>query len=85
MRIGSEEVKKYLNERGFRILAAPDQVGQKYHVSRARVALGSLVARPSITAPISSATNQDQLNDRVEGVTFELDKASIALLDEASG
>jgi aryl-alcohol dehydrogenase-like predicted oxidoreductase len=77
-------VKKYLNERGFRILSALDQVGQKYHSSPARVALGWLVARPSVTAAIASATNLDQLNDLAEGVKLELDKASIALLNEAS-
>jgi aryl-alcohol dehydrogenase-like predicted oxidoreductase len=77
-------VKKYLNERGFRILSALDQVGQKYHSSPARVALGWLVARPSVTAAIASATNLDQLNDLAEGVKLELDQASIALLNEAS-
>ena len=77
-------VKKYLNERGFRILAALDQVGEKYHSSPARVALGWLVARQSITAPIASATNLDQLNDLAEGVKLELDHSSIALLDDAS-
>jgi aryl-alcohol dehydrogenase-like predicted oxidoreductase len=77
-------VKKYLNARGFRILSALDQVGQKYHSSPARVALAWLVARPSVTAAIASATNVDQLNDLAEGVKLELDKASIALLNEAS-
>jgi aryl-alcohol dehydrogenase-like predicted oxidoreductase len=77
-------VKKYLNQRGFRILAALDQVGQKYHASPVRVALGWLVARPSITAAIASATNLDQLNDLAEGVKLELDQSSIAVLDEAS-
>jgi aryl-alcohol dehydrogenase-like predicted oxidoreductase len=77
-------VKKYLNERGFRILSALDQVGEKYHSSPARVALGWLVARPSVTAAIASATNLDQLNELAEGVKLELDKASIALLNEAS-
>jgi aryl-alcohol dehydrogenase-like predicted oxidoreductase len=77
-------VKKYLNERGFRILSALDQVGHKYHASPVRVALGWLVARRGITAAIASATNLDQLNDLAEGVKLELDEASIALLNEAS-
>jgi aryl-alcohol dehydrogenase-like predicted oxidoreductase len=46
--------------------------------------LGWLVARPSVTAAIASATNLDQLNELAEGVKLELDKASIALLNEAS-
>jgi aryl-alcohol dehydrogenase-like predicted oxidoreductase len=77
-------VKKYLNERGFRILAALDQVAQKYHSSPARIALAWLIARPSITAPIASATKLDQLKELAEATRLELDKASIELLNEAS-
>jgi aryl-alcohol dehydrogenase-like predicted oxidoreductase len=76
--------KKYLNERGFRILAALDQVAQKYNSSPARVALAWLIARSSITAPIASATKLDQLKELVEAIKLELDKASIELLNEAS-
>ncbi len=77
-------VKKYLNERGFRILAALDQVAQKYNSSAARVALAWLIARPSITAPIASATKLDQLTELVGATRLELDQASIELLNEAS-
>ncbi len=54
-------VRKYLNERGFRILQALDQVAGQLHSTPAKVSLGWLLARPSITAPIASATSQDQL------------------------
>jgi aryl-alcohol dehydrogenase-like predicted oxidoreductase len=77
-------VKKYLNERGFRILAALDQVAQNSHSSSARVALAWLLARPSITAPIVSATSLDQLKDLLEGVRLELQPASLEVLNEAS-
>lgn len=77
-------VTKYLNERGFRILAALDQVAQKYNSSAARVALAWLIARPSITAPIASATKLDQLTELVGATRLELDQASIELLNEAS-
>lgn len=77
-------VKKYLNERGFRILDAMDQVAAKFNSTPARVALAWLIARPSITAPIASATNLEQLNDLIEATKLELDQESIALLNQAS-
>lgn len=77
-------VKAYLNERGFRILAALDSVAKEKSSKPARVALAWLMARPSITAPIASATKLDQLHDLVEATKLELDAASIEKLNEAS-
>jgi aryl-alcohol dehydrogenase-like predicted oxidoreductase len=77
-------VKKYLNERGFRILEALDQVAAKYQASPAQIALAWAVARPRITAPIASATSLEQLNDLIEATKLELDQTSIELLNEAS-
>jgi aryl-alcohol dehydrogenase-like predicted oxidoreductase len=77
-------VKKYLNERGFRILAALDEVAKKYNATPARVSLAWLLARPSITAPIVSATNLDQLNDVIASVELNLDHSSIEILNAAS-
>jgi len=77
-------VKKYLNERGFRIVDALEQVAAQYNSTPAHVALAWLIARPSITAPIASATSLEQLNDLVEATKLELDEAAIELLDGAS-
>ena len=77
-------VKKYLDERGQRILNALDQVAQRYHSTPARIALAWLIARPSITAPIASATNLEQLNDLIEGATLRLDGEAIEALNLAS-
>jgi aryl-alcohol dehydrogenase-like predicted oxidoreductase len=77
-------LKKYVNERGFKILAALDQVAQKYDATPARVSLAWLLARPSITAPIVSATTIEQLNDLIASVELKLDRASIELLNHAS-
>ena len=54
-------VKKYLNERGFRILDALDQVAKRLHATPAQVALAWLMARRTVTAPIASATSLAQL------------------------
>ena len=77
-------VTKYLNERGFKILQALDQVAKKYNATPARVSLAWLLARPSITAPIVSATSLEQLNDLIASVELKLDRSSIELLDLAS-
>jgi aryl-alcohol dehydrogenase-like predicted oxidoreductase len=77
-------VKKYLDERGFRILAALDQVAAKHGSTPGKVAIAWLIARPSITAPIASATSVGQLNDLVDAANLQLDPASIQALDEAS-
>jgi aryl-alcohol dehydrogenase-like predicted oxidoreductase len=77
-------VKKYLNERGFRIVEALDQVAAQYQSTPAQVALAWLIARPSITAPIASATSLEQLNDLVEATKLELGQAAIDVLNQAS-
>ncbi|HKZ03183.1 MAG TPA: aldo/keto reductase, partial [Pyrinomonadaceae bacterium] len=76
-------VKKYLNERGFRILAALDQVAQRQKSTPAQVALAWLIARPSVTAPIASATSLEQLEELLAATKLELDEFSLQLLDEA--
>jgi aryl-alcohol dehydrogenase-like predicted oxidoreductase len=78
-------VKKYLDERGFRILAAVDQVAEKLHSTPGKVAIAWLIARPSITAPIASATSVEQLRDLVDAANLTLDAASIEALNQASG
>lgn len=77
-------VKKYLNERGFKILAALDEVAKQYHSAPAAVSLAWLMARPSITAPIASATSPEQLKDLIAATTLELSQSSIDLLNQAS-
>ena len=76
--------KQYLNERGFRILRALDQTAARLESTPARVALAWLIARPSITAPIASATTLEQLNDLVEATRLELNDSTIELLNQAS-
>jgi len=54
-------VKKFLNPRGYKILAALDKVAAEYKVTQASVALAWIIARPGITAPIASATSIKQM------------------------
>jgi len=80
----ARNVAQYLNERGFRILDALDQVAKKYNATPARISLAWLLARPSITAPIVSATSLAQLSDLIPSVDLVLDRESIELLNQAS-
>lgn len=77
-------IKKYLNERGFRILAALDQVADQYRTNPASVALAWLMARPSVTAPIASATSLAQVQALTQAAALQLDPAALALLTAAS-
>ena len=78
-------MKKYLNERGFAILAALDSVAAQHNSNPARVAIAWLMARPGITAPIASATNLTQLEDLIEATRLELSEGDIETLNKASG
>lgn len=77
-------VQKYLNERGLRILTGLDQVASDYQSTPARVALAWLMHRPSITAPIASATSEAQLKDLIEATRLKLAPEAIEQLNEAS-
>lgn len=77
-------IKNYLNDRGFKILKALDEVSEQYNASVASVALAWLIARPSIAAPIASVTNLNQLEDLKKAAALKLNIEDIAILDEAS-
>jgi aryl-alcohol dehydrogenase-like predicted oxidoreductase len=82
---GEGVVAKFLNERGLRILRALDDVGRRYGVSPATVALAWQIARPSITAPIASATTVAQLAELVAATQLNLNQVDIEQLNTASG
>jgi aryl-alcohol dehydrogenase-like predicted oxidoreductase len=77
-------VKKYLNDDGLRVLAALDAVAERMHATPGRIALAWQTARPSITAPIASATSVVQLDDLLAAARLTLDAEAIAALDRAS-
>ena len=83
-RARADIVKKYLNERGYRIIEALDRVAQQHNVTPAQAALAWLIAHPTVTAPIASATNLEQLNQLIQATRLELDPSSMVLLNQAS-
>lgn len=77
-------VKRYLDERGMRILAALDEVSAQTGATHAQIALAWLLARPAVTSPVVSATNLDQLSRTLDAVEVKLAPAQLATLDAAS-
>ena len=77
-------VKKYLTPEGFGVIAALEEIARERESKLSTVAIGWLAARKSITAPIASATNMEQLADLVKAVQLELTAEEIARLDAAS-
>ncbi|YBV96319.1 aldo/keto reductase [Phyllobacteriaceae bacterium JZ32] len=76
-------IAKYLDDRGWKILAALDQVAAEHNATPAQVALAWLMARPSVTAPIASATKLSQLEELIAATRLDLGR-SVKVLDEAS-
>jgi aryl-alcohol dehydrogenase-like predicted oxidoreductase len=78
------KVKGYFDARGHAILKALDEVAARRSATPAQVALAWLIARPSVTAPIVSATSQPQLSEILASAQIKLAKDDIAALDKAS-
>lgn len=77
-------VKRFLNDRGYRILQALDQVADQYGATPATVSLAWMLKKPGLTAPIASATNLEQLSELIKAPKLDLDKDSMDLLNQAS-
>jgi aryl-alcohol dehydrogenase-like predicted oxidoreductase len=81
---GSGIVKKYLNERGRRVLDALDSAAAQHKATPAQIALAWQMARPGLSAPIASATSLAQWQEIAAAARLQLDSATIAAIDAAS-
>jgi aryl-alcohol dehydrogenase-like predicted oxidoreductase len=81
---GGNTTKKYLNPRGLRILDALDKAAKATDATQGQVAIAWQIARPSITAPIASATSVKQLDELTAAANLQLPPEIIAALDAAS-
>ncbi|HEY3828561.1 MAG TPA: aldo/keto reductase [Solirubrobacteraceae bacterium] len=75
--------ERYLNERGFAVLDALDEIAAAHDVALAAVALAWLRSQPTVLAPIASATSPQQLAELMPSATLELTAAQIERLDVA--
>jgi aryl-alcohol dehydrogenase-like predicted oxidoreductase len=78
------KMDKYFDERGLRILAALDEIADATNSNPATVALAWLLHRPSVTAPIVSATTIDQLKDIISAPKLDLDANMVRHLTSES-
>jgi aryl-alcohol dehydrogenase-like predicted oxidoreductase len=78
------KVKDYLDARGLRILGALDAVGARHAATPAQVALAWLMAKPTVAAPIASATSVAQLRELMKAAALALTAEDMAALDAAS-
>jgi aryl-alcohol dehydrogenase-like predicted oxidoreductase len=77
-------VKKYLTERGLGIVAALEEAAADLGAAPGQIAIAWLLARPSVTAPIASATNPQQLDELLQAAQITLPAEIVARLDAAS-
>jgi len=77
-------VQKYFDERGMKILKALKTVSAETGAEQAAVSLAWLLEQPTITAPIASATNTQQMEALFAAVDLKLSAAQLALLTDAS-
>ena len=77
-------MQKFMNPRGLRILGALDVVAKRSSATLAQVALAWLMHRPSVTAPIASATSVAQLEELMVAARLRLDADAIRELNGAS-
>ena len=76
-------MSRYLNARGFAILAAMDGVAARTGAKHAEIALAWVLAQPGITAPIASATSVAQVQSLARGARLTLAAEDLAALTKA--
>ena len=81
---GARGAGKYLGVKGLKVLAALDDVAQRYSATPAQVAIAWFKGRTALAAPIASATTLEQLNDLAKAAKLVLDSQAVAQLDAAS-
>ena len=74
----------HLNRRGHRVLAAIDAIAFAHGVPPATIALAWLLAKPTVVAPVVSATRPEQVEALMAAACIELQRSELVELDRAS-
>jgi aryl-alcohol dehydrogenase-like predicted oxidoreductase len=80
---GAAVVKTYLNDKGYRILAALDAVAARTGAALGEIALAWVAAQPGMAAPIASATSVAQVESLMRAARLRLSEADLSALTEA--
>lgn len=79
-----KDVGKFMDERGMKILKVLEEISIEFKTTSAVVALAWLLQRPSITAPIVSATSLSQLEAIIQAPMLSLNSSAVMRLNNAS-
>lgn len=79
-----DALKDRFDTRGLRILNALAQVAHNQQVSMSTIALAWILHRPSVTAPIVSATSIQQLEELINATEINLSTEEMSVLNIAS-
>jgi aryl-alcohol dehydrogenase-like predicted oxidoreductase len=74
----------YMDDRGWRALAAVDEVAAAHDTTDSAVALAWLLAQPAVLAPVSSARTPEQLADQLPMIALELSDTELDRLATAA-
>ncbi|HEX6039919.1 aldo/keto reductase, partial [Longimicrobium sp.] len=74
------KVKEYLNEDGLRVVDALLAIAKERDAAPATVALAWLLAKPTVTAPLASATRVEQLAELLAAPRLQLSADEVARL-----
>jgi aryl-alcohol dehydrogenase-like predicted oxidoreductase len=74
----------YMDERGWRVLGAVDDVAHAHDTADAAVALAWLLAQPTVLAPIASARTPEQLDEQLPMVELTLSRSELQKLRDAA-
>lgn len=77
----SRVVSQFMNAAGLDLLARMDAVAARHDATPAQVALAWVIARPSVAAPIVSATSVEQLQQLLRAVDIRLTDEDFAVLN----
>ena len=71
----------YFSDANLALLGRLETVARRHDASMAQIALAWLMARPSVTAPIASATSLAQLDDIMKSAEISLTPKDLAELE----
>ena len=76
--------RRYFNNRGWKILAAAQEVAVENQASVSQVALAWLLTKPQVSCPIIGPRTLSQLEDNLGGAELKLDEDAQAKLEKVS-
>lgn len=80
----ARSVEKYMTEQGLAVVAELEAVARDHDAAPASVALAWLLSRPTVTAPLASATDTRQLEELMAAPRLQLADAELDRLDRVS-